>query len=185
MIPSQCRFRSKNHPFPVLPRHVKTNLYSNSKVTYICVTHKLPIMPHDINLSWQFSQPVEEVWAYLTKPELMELWLMKSDFQPIEGHKFQFTFTPKTDSQYEGIVDGEVLLVKPYTKLSYSWNGHTKANGRAFQSIVIWTLYSISNGTQLQLQHNGFSLLEDMLNHTRGWNSCVSKFDQSINTVLP
>jgi uncharacterized protein YndB with AHSA1/START domain len=30
-----------------------------------------------------FPHPPQAVWDYLTKPELMEQWLMKNDFQPI------------------------------------------------------------------------------------------------------
>jgi hypothetical protein len=36
---------------------------------------------------WHFSQSPKEIREYLTKPKLLEQWLVKTDFQPIAGHK--------------------------------------------------------------------------------------------------
>ena len=52
-------------------------------------------MQKEIKQTWHFEQSPQEVWEYLTKPELIEQWLMKTDFQPILGFKFRFTFTAK------------------------------------------------------------------------------------------
>lgn len=140
-------------------------------------------MEKEIRQTWFFSQSPQEVWEYLTKPELIEQWLMKTDFRPTVGYKFRFTFIPKPDSQYDGIVNCEVLEVRPFTKLSYSWNGSTKDKIRNFNSTVVWTLVPKGNGTELQLQHNGFELLDDILNHTSGWNSCLKRFEELINSI--
>ncbi len=140
-------------------------------------------MQKDIQQKWFFNQPQQEVWDFLTKPKLIEQWLMKSDFQPIVGHKFRFTFVPKNDSKYDGTVNCEVLEVKPFTKLSYSWDGNTKDGSRSFNSIVVWTLIPKDNGTELQLQHNGFIVLEDILTHTSGWNSCLKRLEEIINEI--
>jgi len=138
-------------------------------------------MQKEITQKWFFKHQPREVWDYLTKPELIEQWLMKTDFQPIVGHKFRFTFTPKPDSKYEGIVHCEVLEVKPFTRLSYSWNGRTQSKSRNFNSTIVWTLVPKDNGTELQLQHSGFEVLEDILNHSNGWNSCLKRFEELIS----
>jgi uncharacterized protein YndB with AHSA1/START domain len=140
-------------------------------------------MQKEIKQTWFFQQAPNEVWDYLTKPELIEQWLMKTDFQPIAGRKFRFTFTAKPNSVYEGIVNCEVLEVKPFTRLSYSWNGRTQDKSRTFNSTVVWTLVPKDDGTELQLQHDGFDLLDDILAHTDGWNSCVKKLEDQIIIV--
>ncbi len=140
-------------------------------------------MEKEIKQTWFFNQPPAEVWEYLTKPELIELWLMKTDFQPIAGHKFSFTFEPKPTSKYEGVVHCEVLEIKPFTKLSYSWNGRTQDKSRNYNSTVEWTLVPKDNGTELHLQHTGLEDMEDILNHTSGWNNCLKKFEDHINSV--
>ena len=45
-------------------------------------------MPSEIRQTWRFSRSQEEVWEYLTRPELLELWLAKMDFRPVVGHRF-------------------------------------------------------------------------------------------------
>jgi uncharacterized protein YndB with AHSA1/START domain len=140
-------------------------------------------MQKEIKQTWSFDQSPQEVWEYLTKPELIEQWLMKTDFKPIAGHKFRFTFVSKPEGKYDGVVHCEVLEVKPFTKLSYSWNGSTQDKSRNYNSTVVWTLVPKGAGTELRLQHNGFSLLEDILTHTSGWANCVKKLEAHINSI--
>lgn len=139
-------------------------------------------MQKEIKKTWFFKQSPEEVWEYLTQPELMEQWLMKNNFQPILGHKFQFTFDAKEGSKYVGVVNCEVLEIQPFSKLSYTWDGST-TDGRVFNSEVEWTLIPKENGTELQLSHDGFTVLEDILNHSGGWDNCVKRMDESINGI--
>jgi uncharacterized protein YndB with AHSA1/START domain len=141
-------------------------------------------MQNEVNQTWFFQQSPDEVWEYLTKPELIEQWLMKSDFKPVLGHKFRFTFNPKPGSKYEGVVNCEVLEVKPFTRLSYSWNGSLQDKSRNFNSTVNWTLVPKNNGTELRLQHNGFAVLEDVLEHSKGWDACVKRMEDHINAVM-
>src|SRR5215469_6914326 len=138
-------------------------------------------MQKEIKQTWHFSQPPKEVWTYLTKPELIEQWLMKTDFKPIVGHKFRFIHAPKNDSNYDGITHCEVLEVVPFTKLSYSWNGNTKNGNRHYSSKVEWTLIPKENGTELQLQHNGFTVAEDVFATGSGWNKCLNLLAELIN----
>ena len=155
-------------------------MFSNFKVTYICVTYKLPIMEKEIKKTWFFKQTPQEVWEYLTKAELIEKWLMKNNFKPTLGHKFQFTFEAKEGSKYAGVVNCEVLEIKPFSKLSYTWDGGTN-DGRNFNSEVVWTLAPKEYGTELHLTHNGFTVLEDILNHSGGWDSCLKKIEDLLN----
>jgi hypothetical protein len=48
---------------------------------------------------------------------------------------------------------------------------------------VVWTLVPKENGTELQLVHNGFTLLEDLVGHENGWNTCLKQFEGLLNTV--
>jgi uncharacterized protein YndB with AHSA1/START domain len=140
-------------------------------------------MEKEIKQTWFFRQSPSEVWEYLTRPELIEQWLMKSDFKPIPGHKFRFTFQPKPGSQYEGIVHSEVLEVLPFTRLSYTWNGRTQDKSRNFNSTIVWLLIPKDNGTELQLQHNGFEMMEDILIHTNGWKNCFTRLEEHLNAI--
>ncbi len=138
-------------------------------------------MEKTINKKWYFDQSPAEVWNYLTKSDLIEEWLMKNNFKPILGHQFQFTFESK-GNQYLGVVNCKVLEIVPHSKLVYSWEGSTVEGDRKFSSVVEWRLIKINNGTELQLSHNGFTVLEDILAHSSGWDACLNKFTNLINT---
>lgn len=138
-------------------------------------------MQKEIKQTWHFNQSPQEVWEYLTKPELIEQWLMKNDFKPVVGHKFCFMHAGQNKCNYDNTTYCEVLEVSPCTKLSYTWDGSTEDKSRNFNSTVVWTLVTKNKGTELQLQHNGFTVLEDILNHTNGWDNCFKKLEEHIN----
>ncbi len=134
-------------------------------------------MQKEIKQTWHFNQLPQVVWEYLTKPELLEQWLMKTDFQPIVGHKFRFTTSSGK------IIYCEVLEVNPFTKLSYSWQAHSGNGNKSFDSEVIWTLIPKGKGTELQLVHNGFTALEDFIAHNNGWTTLGNRFVELLNTI--
>jgi uncharacterized protein YndB with AHSA1/START domain len=133
-------------------------------------------MQKEIKQTWQFDQSPQEVWEYLTKPELLEQWLGKTDFQPIEGRKFRFISPYGNDSFCE------VLEVKPFTRLSYSWQKNSAMDNKPFTSTVVWTLVPNENGTELQLVHNGFTSLEDSNAHNNGWTTCLKLLEEILKT---
>ena len=109
-----------------------------------------------------YPHPPETVWEYLTKPELMEQWLMKNDFQPIVGHDFQFRIDPIPSLDFDGIFYCKVLEVVPYERLSYSWRSGPGRGEITLDSVVIWRLEAKANGTELFLEHSGFEKKENL-----------------------
>jgi uncharacterized protein YndB with AHSA1/START domain len=91
----------------------------------------------------EMPHPPEKVWRALTQSFLLEEWLMKNDFQPVVGHRFNF----RADW---GAVDGEVLAVEPNKMLSYGWAAF------GLESVVTWTLTPTSTGTHLRMEQSGF-----------------------------
>jgi hypothetical protein len=51
------------------------------------------------------THPPEKIWRALTQSALIEEWLMKNDFQPIVGHKFNFRAQPVMG--WNGVTDCE------------------------------------------------------------------------------
>ena len=139
-------------------------------------------MQKDILKTWFFQQSPSEVWEYLTKSELIEQWLTKNDFKPIVGHKFQFISSPKTAGDKPSHAYCEVLEIIPQKLLSYSWRKGINENEIAVDSVVVWKLMDKDGGTELQLQHNGFKIIEDAIAHDNGWNYCLNRMIQLINS---
>ena len=38
----------------------------------------------------EMPHPPDKIWRALTQPHLIEEWLMKTDFQPVVDHRFNF-----------------------------------------------------------------------------------------------
>jgi uncharacterized protein YndB with AHSA1/START domain len=130
-----------------------------------------------------FPHPPEAVWEYLTKPELMELWLMKNDFQPIVGFDFQFREKPIPSLNFDGIFYCKVLEIVPFKKLSYSWKSGPGNGEITLDSVVVWKLEPTDKGTEVFLEHSGFAKKENLdfyngLNH--GW---VEKLENIANLL--
>jgi uncharacterized protein YndB with AHSA1/START domain len=95
-----------------------------------------------------FPHPPEKLWRALTETPLIAQWLLKNDFEPAVGHKFQFRSEPVKN--WDGVIDCEVLIVDPLKRLSYSWGsfGHV--------SVVLFILTPAEGGTHLRMEHSGF-----------------------------
>ena len=98
----------------------------------------------------EFPFPPEKIWRALTQPHLIEEWLMKNDFVPVVGHRFNLRRTPRPDVNI--VLDCQVLVVEPNKTLSYTWGG------LGLESVVTWTLIPTSTGTRLRMEHSGFRL---------------------------
>ncbi|HLH96554.1 MAG TPA: SRPBCC domain-containing protein [Xanthobacteraceae bacterium] len=96
----------------------------------------------------ELPHPPEKVWRALTQPHLIEEWLMKNDFQPVVGHRFNLKRTPRPD--FNLVVDCQVLVVEPNKTLSYTWAALD------VDGVVTWTLTPTSTGTHLRMEQSGF-----------------------------
>jgi uncharacterized protein YndB with AHSA1/START domain len=95
-----------------------------------------------------FPHPPEKLWRALTESPLIAQWLMKNDFEPVAGRKFQFRSEPMP--QWDGVIDCEVLIVDPLKRLSYSWSA------LRLDSVVLLTLTPAEGGTQVRMEQSGF-----------------------------
>ena len=82
---------------------------------------------------------------------------MKNDFKSVVGYDFKFTTRALPNFNFDGVVYCKVLEVTPFKKLVYSWKGGPGNNKITLDSIVEWTLHEKDNGTELELNHTGFS----------------------------
>jgi uncharacterized protein YndB with AHSA1/START domain len=143
-------------------------------------------MATSINHQFFFPHPPESVWEYLTNAELMEQWLMKNDFQPIIGYDFQFRTKPIPSLDLDGIFYCKVLEIVPFKKLSYSWKGGPGDGKITLDSVVVWKLQPKDKGTDLFLEHSGFSKIENLAIYTAmndGWLKNIHKIAERINAA--
>lgn len=91
----------------------------------------------------QIAHAPEKIWRALTQPQLIAEWLMKNDFVPVAGHRFDF----RADW---GSVACQVLAIEPHSRLSYQWDA------MGLESVVTWTLTPSGSGTLLRMEQSGF-----------------------------
>jgi uncharacterized protein YndB with AHSA1/START domain len=104
--------------------------------------------PRSVVIEREFPFPPEKLWRALTEPHLIEEWLMKNDFKPDVGHRFNIRNNPKPDVNI--VIDCQVLAVEPHKMLSYTWNA------LGLESVVTFTLTATSTGTHLRMEQAGF-----------------------------
>jgi uncharacterized protein YndB with AHSA1/START domain len=97
--------------------------------------------------------PPEKIWRALTTSDLIAEWLMKNDFQPTVGHRFQFRATPVPG--WSGVTNCEVIEVERPTRLVYRWGNGTESDS-GLRTVVTWTLTPTANGTLVRMEHAGF-----------------------------
>jgi uncharacterized protein YndB with AHSA1/START domain len=122
----------------------------------------------------EIPHPPEKIWRALTEGPLIEEWLMKNDFKPVVGHRFSFRSTPMPN--WNGIIDSEVLVVEPNSRLSYSWGS------MGLKSVVTWTLTPTKGGTHVRMEQSGFGSEED--SYYKGASYGWQKFIGSLERVV-
>lgn len=98
----------------------------------------------------EFAHPPERLWRALTQPHLIAEWLMKNDFEPVVGHRFNLS------GDWGGVLDCQVLAVVPNRTLSYTWNFAHDDPAYDLESVVTFTLTPTPTGTRLRMEQSGF-----------------------------
>jgi uncharacterized protein YndB with AHSA1/START domain len=120
----------------------------------------------------EFSHPPEKLWRALTQPHLIEAWLMKNDFVPQAGHRFNF----RADW---GAVDCQVTEVEPQKTLAYTWSAY------GLESVVTWTLEPSAKGTNLRMEQSGFRPDQEQAYQDAkvGWQRFFGALEQALEQV--
>jgi uncharacterized protein YndB with AHSA1/START domain len=124
------------------------------------------------------SHPPEKIWRALTQAPLIEEWLMKNDFQPVVGNKFNFRAEPMAG--WNGVTDCEVLIVEPYEQLAYSWNSSGDEAVNGLRTVVTWTLTPTKGGTLVRMEQSGFRPEDERFYQGAGygWQKMIASLER-------
>ena len=124
----------------------------------------------------EFSHPPEKIWRALTQPHLIEEWLMKNDFKPVLGHRFNLR------GDWGGVLDCEVLTIELNRMLSYTWDFANSDPAFNLKSVVTFTLTPTSTGTHLRMEQTGFRPdQKQAFGGARvGWQQFFTKLEQIV-----
>ena len=124
----------------------------------------------------EFSHAPDKLWRALTQPHLIEEWLMKNDFSPVVGHRFNLR------GEWGGVLDCEVLVIEPNKTLSYTWDFAHEDAAFNLKSVVTFTLIPTSVGTHLRMEQSGFqpNQKQALGGAKYGWQQFFSKLEQVL-----
>ena len=124
----------------------------------------------------EFAHPPRKLWQALTQPHLIAEWLMKNDFVPAVGHRFNLT------GDWGGTLDCEVLEIEPEETLSYTWNFAHNDPAFDLKSVVTFTLAAAGDGTRLRVEQTGFRPEQrQAFGGARvGWEKFLGKLEQLL-----
>ena len=135
--------------------------------------NETPVQTRSVVVEREVPHPPEKIWRALTQPHLIGEWLMKNDFKPEEGHRFNL-------SADWGAVDGHVQTVEPDKTLAYTWAT------KDLKSLVTWTLTPTSTGTLLRMEQSGFRT--DQQPYYRGavvgWQRFLAALEQVLARMV-
>src|ERR1043165_5222299 len=122
----------------------------------------------------EMPHPPEKLWRALTQPHLIQEWLMKNDFKPHVGHRFNLR------GEWGGVLDCEVLVVEPHKELAYTWNHAHDDPAFSLQSVVTFTLTPTPKGTRLRMEQTGFRQDQRQAfgGARSGWEQMFAKLEQ-------
>ena len=124
----------------------------------------------------EMPHPPEKLWRALTQPHLIAEWLMKNDFAPVVGHRFNLR------GEWGGVLDCEVLVVEPNRELAYTWNHVHDDAAFNLQSVVTFTLTPTAAGTRLRMEQAGFrpDQRQAFGGANAGWQQMFAKLEQVL-----
>jgi uncharacterized protein YndB with AHSA1/START domain len=132
-----------------------------------------------LSLNFQYKTSMEKLWSALTDPNKLAKWVcnihtgqpMENDFKAVVGHRFQFRTQPT--EWWNGVIDGEVLVVDEPNRLSYTW-----ASGGE-KHTVTWTLQDLGDGkVNLHLDQTGFSNPQGLEGAKYGWSKWCGELEK-------
>ena len=137
-----------------------------------------------LTIEREFAHPPEKVWRALTQPELIAEWLMKNDFKPVVGHRFNFRADPVPG--WNGVTDCQVLTVDAPRKLAYTWADSGSDAATGVRTVVTFTLTPTQGGTLLRMEQSGFRVGPDDRFHQGaqyGWQKMLSTLEVLMGRI--
>lgn len=135
-----------------------------------------------VRLERRYAVPIERVFDYLTKPELLAQWWGPEPIVRVEGDldlrrpgPWNSTMISGEGARYH--VSGQVTRVEHPVLVAFTWGWHDETGKRGPESHVMIELSAEAEGTHLVLTHRDLPDAEQGRRHAEGWTSTLRKLD--------
>jgi uncharacterized protein YndB with AHSA1/START domain len=124
---------------------------------------------YSIRFERPLHHPVEKVWAAISDPVTMALWLAPAQIELTVGGYIQLEF-----SHAPSVCRGRIVELIPFRVLAYTW----KETGSG-TSLVRWELKPEKYGCLLVLTHS--QLPEDVPSFAAGWHTHLDLLAETVD----
>lgn len=126
--------------------------------------------------------PREQVWRFLTQPDLLAQWFHPGAGELVPGGDWTM-LSNDADKQGQVVMTGTVLEMKEPELLVHSFT-HEWIGGA--QTTCTWTLQEVEGGTVLMLVHDGWENVADgafgaATDHDKGWEEHLPRLRALTN----
>ena len=131
-------------------------------------------MQRTIIIKRHLPYPVEKVWKAIADSQILGIWFMPNDFEPIVGREFTFRKPPQKG--WDGITWCNVIDFQPLKTVAYTYRGQAtgektlacagvksdtadkvaKGIFTQLDTILRFTVEPTAGGTLITLEHSGF-----------------------------
>ncbi len=138
-----------------------------------------------VRMERRYEVPIERVFDYLTRPELLARWWGPEQIVGVEGDLDLRHIGPWNSVMIDAAggrfpVSGQVTRVERPTLLAFTWGWHGADGARGHESHVMVELGTESGATRLVLTHRDLPDVDQVARHAQGWASTLRKLDAAI-----
>jgi len=128
----------------------------------------------------------EKVFAMFSKAELVRRWLTPSpeirltvlQFDFREGGSYRFAYhVPGANTV---IVAGSYSMIKPPSKIVFSWVIEPPDEHAGIESEVSVTITPDGRGSELVIRHDRFGRIDAIERHAAGWHGAVDQLAEQL-----
>ena len=138
---------------------------------------------YQLELEREFNVPVEKLFEFWIKPELMQRWFAPGNMTVHDASaelnadgKYRVVMNdPDDDTQH--IVGGTYKVIETNKRLVFTWQW----DGSPVATLVDLLFTELSDSrSKLMLKHSEFSDQESCDKHRQGWNGCLVNLGKTL-----
>jgi len=139
---------------------------------------------HTVRFERLLPGPIERVWAYLTEPQFLRMWLAESTMDLRVGGAVELRFDTDEvpDRAKAGAIDqGIITRYEPPHALAYTWQ---KAPNGPVTSQVAFELEAVADQVRLVLTHSKLQP-SSLASFSAGWHTHLAVLGARLQALTP
>lgn len=129
------------------------------------------------------ATPESAFHAISDEKELQKWWVDVPKLEQLKGGNVSFRFLKENSQNLDKdfVIEGKILEIIPYQKLSYTWKPVDEPDYP--NTVVTWTINSVNNKTKVTVLHSGVKNAKDYSHLAEGWAYFINRLENLLNAI--